>query len=437
MKASIRDECTRKADGFLRRHHMHPEDIDFEACVRESAADMKSGLEGRKVSYEMLPCYIGLKPFNIADAKAVLVLDAGGTNLRLATAVCQDGEIKLQLCEQQKIPGVEHEVSIAELFDTIADRCVPYLPEVKRIGFCFSYAMEMQENGDGKICFICKSIKLKDAPGKLVAQELKNALMRRDQKEMGIAVVNDSVAVALAARATKARYGGYIGLIIGTGFNICYSEYVSEIRTIRNRSYEAPDMLINMESDRFNKMTRGTFDHLYEQYTGDNDHPTMKMLTGAYLGGLCHLCFKGAAEEGLVSEETGEALQAMKGIGTEQLCYFLDECDDSAIAKCCASEEDAHVLRAIAELLIERAAKLVAALLVPVLRRSYRYEKNLPVCICAEGSTIQKVKGLKEMICRYLSENTGREEAFEMVIIDHATIRGTAIAALQNEAKVV
>jgi hexokinase len=85
--------------------------------------------------------------------------------------------------------------------------------------------------------------------------------------------------------------------------------------------------------------------------------------------------------------------------------------------------------------LIERAAKLVAALLASVVLKTDKGKNPCePVCITAEGTTFYELKSLKTRIeCylrRFLQEKHGRY--FEIVKVDNATLIGAAIAGLTN-----
>lgn len=418
-----------QAAQFLMRHQMHPDCIDLHRCAQEAVGDMRAGLAGRPVSFEMLPCYVSLQQLAKPEKANVLVLDAGGTNLRLSCVhYGEQPEPEIRLLLRCQMPGVQEPVDVQELFAEIARKTAPYLRDGTHIGFCFSYAMDMQKNQDGRIRFICKSIHIQNAEGVLVGQSLNHALLSACGRGAQIAVVNDSVAVTLAARCSAPQYSAYLGLIVGTGFNICYAEHTQNIAAAGD--WHAPDMLINMESDKFFKMTRGTFDFQYDETGEDLEHPTMKMLTGAYLGGLCYLTFLGCAEEQMVSEPCAEALRGLGTLTTEQLCAFLTQPDSQGtLAACCFTAEDAAVLREIALLLIERASKLVAAITVAAVRRSYRYRENAPACICIEGSTILKVPTMREQLCAYLHEELDADgEAFELISVENATVRGTAVA---------
>lgn len=426
-----------KINQFLKKHLMHPENIDFAACMAACLSDMDAGLNGNRVSFDMLPCYVSMGAEVKKAEQKVLVLDAGGTNFRISVAEWNDNdEISVQLLFKSMMPGVEKSVDVDEMFEIFAQRSLPYLSDIQKIGFCFSYAMDMEEDGDGKIKFLCKAIKIENATGKKIGKGLKNAILKNGNGERKeIKVVNDSVAVTLAMKTIPdyKKYGGYIGMIIGTGFNICYVEKLSNIKTAHPDFYRESEMLINMESDKFFKMTRGTFDIEYDQCSGDFGHPTMKMITGAYLGNLCNLVLSGAAREGLFTDETNKRLMNVDNLKTEEISEFIDNPNgNSLLASCCVDRKDAEMVDEILLLVIERGAKLVAAILAAVIQKSYCFRPGQLICICAEGTTIQKVPTMKDRICSYLREFTDAHGyAFDMIHIPDATVKGSAITALQ------
>ena len=74
--------CTKEtAEGFLRRHDMFYEQQPFEDLTDAYIADMRAGLRGEASTLMMLPSFL---PAASAPrtGESVLVLDAGGTNLR-------------------------------------------------------------------------------------------------------------------------------------------------------------------------------------------------------------------------------------------------------------------------------------------------------------------------------------------------------------------
>ena len=68
-----------------------------------------------------------------------------------------------------------------------------------RIGFCFSYAMSMQPDRDGRLIRICKEIKARGVDGTLVGAELVKAMRRRGLGTgWKVTVLNDTVAALMA-----------------------------------------------------------------------------------------------------------------------------------------------------------------------------------------------------------------------------------------------
>ena len=62
---------------------MHYADIDIDSQIKLFIAEMAEGLEGRESSLKMFPTFIEYRK-KIPKNKPVIVLDAGGTNLRSA-----------------------------------------------------------------------------------------------------------------------------------------------------------------------------------------------------------------------------------------------------------------------------------------------------------------------------------------------------------------
>lgn len=144
---SIRQKVIR----YLRKYQMDVFYVDFDANGRLFLEEMRKGLAGRKSTLEMIPTYLEVEA-DVPVGQRVIVADAGGTNFRAATVIFD--EQKQPIIENLKIypmPGVEREVSADEFFRVMAG----YLQEIgtasDRLGFCFSYPVEMFPNKDGRL----------------------------------------------------------------------------------------------------------------------------------------------------------------------------------------------------------------------------------------------------------------------------------------------
>ena len=78
-----------KVYDFLRENKMDPMAIDFDIELDKFLKDMTQGLKGEDSSLDMLPTYIGLED-DIKSNERVIVIDAGGTNFRVATVYFND-----------------------------------------------------------------------------------------------------------------------------------------------------------------------------------------------------------------------------------------------------------------------------------------------------------------------------------------------------------
>lgn len=133
--------------------------------------------------------------------KEVVAMDMGGTNFRIAK-VCFDNTGNANIKDFKKItmPGVVNRISSDEFFKFFNQMKEDYKAET--LGLCFSYPAEILEDGRAKIITFSKEIKIAGAENKIL-----------DAK-----VLNDTTAAQLGTK------GANMGLILGTGFNICYSK---------------------------------------------------------------------------------------------------------------------------------------------------------------------------------------------------------------------
>ena len=76
----------KEVEAFLSRHQMHFDLIDWNGETRFLAKQMKAGLEGVPSSLMMIPSFVMLKR-QIPAGEKTIVVDAGGTNLRVVYCV--------------------------------------------------------------------------------------------------------------------------------------------------------------------------------------------------------------------------------------------------------------------------------------------------------------------------------------------------------------
>ncbi len=414
--------------------------MDMDANIDAFLLEIQRGLDGRRSSLEMIPTYIEVDA-EVPSNKRVIVADAGGTNFRVATVYFDDQ--KKPVIENLRLfqmPGVKKEVSKDEFFKIVADFLKDVAAASDRIGFCFSYPVEIQPNRDGRTIRFAKEVKAQEVIGHLVGENLNQAL---DKAGLGgnkhIVLLNDTVVTLLSGCGHDNRdFGGYIGFILGTGTNCCYSEKNSNIKKTKDLD-PAKRQIVNAESGGFSKCHRGKIDAAFDKTTTNPGvYRLEKMVSGAYLGAIYFKTLQKACADKLFSPSAAALIQKLPALETKDMNMFmLYPRGDNLLANVFKTGGENDILTAycIADRLTERAAKLTAINLSSIAIQSGQgTDPTRPICIVAEGTTFYQMKGLKSRVEFYLKQclENKRGIYFEIVHIQNATLIGAAIAGLTN-----
>jgi hexokinase len=436
------EEVKAKVIDFLNKNDMNPAVIDMENTCQVFLQEMQKGLAAEPSSLAMLPTYIETErqiPLN----KPVIVMDAGGTNFRVATvSFDQDGNSKIENFKLFSMPGVKQQVSKDEFFNTMAGYLDEVIEKSEDIGFCFSYPIEIFPNKDGRVLFFSKEIKADEVAGNMIGENLNAAISSSGNADKkNIILLNDTVATLLAGRADVKgmSFDTYIGFILGTGTNCSYIEQNKNITKTKDLDL-AKSQIINVESGGFGKAPQGKIDKDFDQSSNSPGRYTFeKMISGAYLGPVCLWTVRSAAEDGLLSKNSAENLKEIKEIDTKDINDFMSYPEaktgllSSALQS--AGDEDIAIAYYLIDRLIERAAKLTAINLSSVAIKSGKGQNPCrPVCIVAEGTTFYHLKSLKQRVEYYLKDYLVNQKGifYEIINVENATLIGAAIAGLTN-----
>lgn len=424
-------------DDHLRSRGIHADALDMESLTAQFLAEMGRGLEGGPSSLRMIPTYVevdGSPP----NGPPVVVLDAGGTNFRVATVRFDStGAPRVERLQRFEMPGVREPLGARAFFERIVRYVEGNVDESDRIGFCFSYPSEIFPNRDGRLLRFCKEVKAKEVEGQIIGERLNDALAEAGHGRKHIVLLNDTVATLLAGRSFGGgRFGGYVGFILGTGTNC---SYVESNRNIRKAREVDPDrqQIINVESGSFARVVRGPVDLRLDQRTVDpGEYVFEKMISGGYLGQLAWELLVDAAGDGLLSSGAADHLRGLAGIETRDLTALLRPGSGDGERLIGSSDEDDRLTAyLLVDGLVERAAKLTAINLSSVVLRSgFGRDPTRPVCITAEGTTFYELPSLRERIDWYLRSYLMRERRrhYDFARIENATLVGAAIAGLTN-----
>ncbi len=420
---------------FLNRNGMLADNIDFLSETKEFVKEMKKGLEPLGTSsLKMLPTWLSTDDLP-SCYEPVVVIDAGGTNIRAALATFENGDVKISHLKTQSMPGVNEEINADQLFDQMAEFVKPLMNKSNKLGFCFSYPVEMHSNRDGKLLRLTKELKVKDCSGIFVGERLLHALNEKNKK---ITVLNDTVAALLsgiAANQSQNRiFESYIGFVLGTGVNAAYIEKNSNVIKEPALRKEEGSIIINMESGNYSRIKGGNFDKMLDETSADPGKQGFeKMVSGAYLGELFHVTLKSAQQEGLLS---GCAEQIKSPLDTKALNDFLlYPFGDNILAKTFNTNQDKSSAFFLIEELFERAAKLSAIKIAAITKKIQVTQNHLkPLCVIMEGSTYHKSKLIPNRIGYYVKKymNDEMQVYADLIGTEYATLKGAAIAGIME-----
>jgi hexokinase len=421
---------------YLQNQKMHVSSIDNKKVIENMISEMDHGLSGNQSSYDMIPTYVK-KNDNIKYDEEIIVLDAGGTNFRVCTVtISEDRSAKIENLNIYPMPGMKTEVSKDEFFETIYNYIKPVIEKSNKIGFCFSYPGEIDENLDCTLLFFAKEIKAPEVIGTKIGENVNRVIEKNGHSPKEITILNDTIATLLAGMLNpeKHQYENYIGFILGTGINTGYMEENRNIKKIKQLNVEE-SQAINMESGRYGKYPHSEIDKAFFNTTiNPNEFNFEKIMSGAYLGGLCTTLFKKAAEDKLFSEADAAILTNLNTFHTPDISYLIENTklpDNMSHYK--ISEEGLKIMKYLSENIVDRVAMNAALLLTATaIKEGGGKEKDKPLCLSINGSTLQKMYGLRERFDYWLDEIMVKENKiyYEILMIDNAPIIGSAIAAL-------
>lgn len=424
---------------FLHKYHMHYDTIDMDSERERLVESMKDGLSGRPSSLMMIPSFITVDGA-FSMEKEVLVMDAGGTNFRIATAgKREDGSIRLSHFRRYPMPGTKGRISIDAFFESLAGHIEEILKvaDIDSAGFCFSYVADILPNGEGRLHGFYKEVEIEGAGGQLIGEGINRVLSSRGRKPLRFVLLNDTVATLLSGMLrAQQEYAGYIGYILGTGTNACYLERCENIVKNEAAAVRSGRMAVNMESGIYTGFELGEFDaELDRESQNPGDHLMEKMMGGVYQGTVIYKTVKRAAEEGLFSSVFSERLGTFNQFTMMQIGEFCAEpAGGGELSYLCGENpEDRQGLYEIIDASFERAGRMAATLFAATIQQAgYESTAERPVCITVEGTSFTKSVLFRLKLDRYIKEylNESLRYYCHIVSIEDATLIGSACAAL-------
>jgi len=429
---------------FLVERNMFHEQIDMEKSYLFLCHEMDRGLKGDESSLEMIPTFIE-SDRDIPVNEQVIVMDAGGTNFRTGLIHFDENRhIVIDHFRKSPMPGSDRILTFDEFFDALADSIMDIAEKCGKIGFCFSYPSKITPEKDGRLIKFVKEVQAPEVEGKMIGKSLLERLkLRGVKRDHEIVILNDTVATLLTGKSSAPErcYDDYLGFILGTGLNSCYSETNERIAKLDGLPLDnAHSQIINMESGNLAFPYRGKIDAVLDGTTSKpGSYLLEKMTSGAYFGALVSHVLDEAGKSGLFDEAFTGELEIAGILNTRQVNEFLINpfMKENILTKICDRHpsQNREILYSLIDSLLERAARLIAVNMAGIIMKSGKGKSPVkPICLTVDGTTFYAYHKFQSRVEHHLKNFlTGeRKRYFEIVKVEDAPLIGAAIAALTN-----
>ncbi|KAM4676489.1 hexokinase-4 [Discoglossus pictus] len=414
MEHGIQNEV----EQILSEFRLQEEEWKVLMCRMETEMVRGLSLEtNEEASVKMLPTYVRSTPDG-SEVGDFLALDLGGTNFRvMLVKVGEDveGQWKVQTMHKMySIPEDAMTGTAKMLFDYIAECISDYLDQQSMkhkklpLGFTFSFPVRHEDIDKGILLNWTKGFKASGAEGNNVVGLLRDAIKRRGDFEMDVvAMVNDTVATMISCYYED--HCCEVGMIVGTGCNVCYMEEMGNVELVEG---EEGRMCVNTEWGAFGDT--GELEDFRLEYDRVVDEASLnpgqqlfeKMIGGKYMGELVRLVLLKMVNENLIFG--GEASDKLKTRGAFETQYVSHiEGDTSDFKQTCNTLRtlgvqptlgDCQAVRMACESVSTRAAIMCASGLAAVLNRMRRSrgEELFRITVGVDGSVYKLHPSFKD-----------------------------------------
>ena len=183
----------------------------------------------------------------------------------------------------------------------------------------------------------------------------------------------------------------------------------------------------------YDGMPRGRFDNALDAQSNNPGAKHMeKMTSGAYLGELCRMMLMAAAEDGLLSTGTADRLSALGRIDSSVADAWAS---GERLDEICTAAEEGEFVKTVCLAAFERSARcLCTNILAIMLLTGAGLDAAKPMCVCAEGSLVQRSRHFRPMLEGFL-KTYGEDKLARYAVLNVAnetTLPGSAAAAILN-----
>eukprot|EP00371_Babesia_bovis_P000101 XP_001608748.1 hexokinase [Babesia bovis T2Bo] len=404
-------------------------------------------------SFKMLDSYITHLPTG-NEKGCYYAIDFGGSNLRAVrinvtgtgTMERMQSTFSLRHATALRPKGLlDRTATATELFDHFAKNIGNLMEEagdvsdpghIYPVGFTFSFPCTMLSRRNAILLDWTKGFETgrdttEQVEGRDIGMLMDEAFKRNHVNARVSIILNDTVGTLMSVAYQKPP--GYpecrMGLILGTGFNICYVEH-------DYLHYGYIGKVVNIECGNFDKLLPTTpVDFEIDWYTSNSGRGMMeKLIAGAYLGDIIRrnmlLYLREKAPAKMWNIGTFTSIDAAEILNDQSETF--EKAKEIVKENWDAVLEHHHLagLRRICEAAFSRSAGLAAAAITATARKTRSYVTNKTTC-AVDGSLYVKNQWYRDRLAYYL-EKVSRSDLIGSVVMyacDDGSGKGAAIAA--------
>ncbi|KAA0717904.1 putative hexokinase HKDC1 [Triplophysa tibetana] len=333
---------------------------------------------------------------------------------------------------------------ISELFDHIVQCISDFLDYmgIKNtrlpLGFTFSFPCSQSGIDQGSLVCWTKGFKATDCEGSDVVDMLREAIKRRNEFDLDIvAIVNDTVGTMMTCAYEDPKC--QIGLIAGTGSNVCYME---EMKNIEFVDGEEEQMCINTEWGGFGQ--NDNIEDIRTRYDREVDEGSLnvgkqrfeKMTSGMYLGEIVRQILLDLTKKGLLFR--GRITERLKTKGIFET-KFLSQIESDRLAllqvRCILQQlgldstcDDSIIVKEVCGAVSRRAAQLCGAGMAAVVDkiRENRGLDHLEITVGVDG-TLYKLHPHFSAVLKDTVEQLAPKCKVDFILSEDGSGKGAAL----------
>lgn len=412
---------------------MSPDMLELNTLTQLFLTQMRISLYGGKCSIPMLPTF--LKPFGaLTNDRPVAVAEIDDNDVRVSLVTFVDGKPEITEQDSFPVPGREYPAPLEDILYAAAELLEPLLDRAKDIALCIPFPVNYDSKGDGCIRRFPGNMSVSDYKNIPVLATLMQELSDRGHEDLHAVLVSEPDAALLAAGVEQPGQSRYMGLTWGAHVDTGFVAPGSIV--LRWLAVPAFLMLFDSGISSFESIPFGMADLPKDRdcYAPGEDL-LLKTTSTDYLGDTFRLVMIKAAERKLLSFGCSRDILSLTQLDLNSVLDFInDPVAGGTIAHFCREPEDREVGLYVADVVLNRAARLICAALSANLQFiGGGKDPAAPVCIGAWGTALE-VPQLREKLETLLKTFTGDVLGHHAVLCtaEKMLTVGSAACALYN-----